>query len=54
VAEIFAPAAESILFYAAYGRQACRGGADVLRDTGTIVAANVASFVLGMFVTGEW
>ena len=41
VAEVFAPVAECLLFWLAFGKQSRR------RDFVVIVAANVASFVIG-------
>ena len=49
VAETFAPAAECLLFYLAFGG---KGGDGVTRrDLGTIVAANVLSFLVGEVLT---
>lgn len=42
VAETFAPAAECLLFWIAFGRKE-----SAFRDSATIVLANLASFVLG-------
>jgi hypothetical protein len=44
VAEIFAPVAECLLFWLAFGKEA------TWRDFGVIVAANLASFVVGEVV----
>jgi hypothetical protein len=48
VAETFAPAAECILFRAAFAIPTSRTAA--IRDMVTIVAANVASFVIGLWL----
>lgn len=48
VAETFAPAAECLLFRAAFPVPACRAAA--VRDMAAIVAANVASFVIGLWI----
>ena len=49
VAETFAPAAECLLFYLAFGG---KGGDGVTwRDLGTIVAANLLSFLIGEALT---
>ena len=49
VAETFAPAAECLLFYLAFGG---KGGDGVTwRDLGAIVAANVLSFLAGEVLT---
>jgi hypothetical protein len=45
VAETFAPAAECALFYLAFGGEG--GGGVSWRDFGTIVAANLLSFLAG-------
>ncbi|HSB26637.1 MAG TPA: hypothetical protein VLE19_02230 [Pyrinomonadaceae bacterium] len=47
VAEIFAPVAECLLFWLAFGRSADRERKDVGQDFLTIVLANLASFVAG-------
>ena len=44
VAEVFAPLAECVLFWLAFGREAR------WRDSAVIVIANVASFVLGEII----
>jgi hypothetical protein len=44
VAETFAPVAECLLFWLAFGREAR------WRDFGTIVIANIASFLLGELI----
>ena len=44
VAETFAPVAECILFWLAFGKEAR------WRDFGAIVIANVASFVIGVII----
>ena len=45
VAETFAPAAECLLFWAAFGERAT-----VWRDSATIVVANLASFLVGLAI----
>ena len=47
VAETFAPVAESILFWLAYGETEQVGKASMWRDFGAIVIANLASFLGG-------
>ena len=47
VAETFAPAAECILFWLAYGEAAQVGKASMWRDFVTIAVANLASFLGG-------
>ena len=47
VAETFAPVAECILFWLAYGRSEAIGTRSMWRDFATIVIANLASFVGG-------
>ena len=47
VAEIFAPVAECVLFWLAFGSAAEFGKRSMWRDFAAIVLANVASFVLG-------
>lgn len=47
VAETFAPIAECILFWVAFGRQEFLGGRSMWRDFAAIIAANLASFGLG-------
>lgn len=48
VAETFAPVAECLLFRAAFPIPTSRGAA--IRDMAAIVAANVASFVIGLWI----
>lgn len=48
VAEVFAPVAECLLFRAAFGPAPSRR--DALRDTATIVLANLVSFGLGEII----
>ena len=50
VAETFAPAAECMLFRAAFPIPTHRAAA--IRDMAAIVAANVASFVFGLWIFG--
>ena len=47
VAEIFAPVAECVLFWLAFGSTAEVGKRSMWRDFGAIVLANLASFLLG-------
>jgi len=47
VAEVFAPVAECILFWLAYGESGQVGKASMWRDFITIIIANLASFVGG-------
>jgi hypothetical protein len=47
VAETFAPVAECILFWLAYGESDQVGKASMWRDFGAIVVANLASFLGG-------
>jgi len=57
VAETFAPVAECILFWFAFGwnREAGRSGASMWRDFAAIVVANLASFGVGEILNRwEW
>jgi len=47
VAEVFAPVAECLLFWLAFGTAAEFGKRSMWRDFAVIIAANVASFLLG-------
>ena len=47
VAEVFAPVAECVLFWLAYGESEQVGKASMWRDFGAIVSANLASFLGG-------
>lgn len=47
VAETFAPVAECILFWLAFGKEAEVGRASMWRDFSAIVLANLASFAAG-------
>lgn len=47
VAETFAPVAECVLFWLAFGSAAEVGKRSMWRDFGAIVVANLASFLLG-------
>ena len=47
VAETFAPVAECVLFWLAYGARAQVGTASMWRDFGAIVLANLGSFLGG-------
>jgi hypothetical protein len=50
VAETFAPAAECILFWLAFGSGADLGKRSMWRDFGAIVLANLASFAAGEII----
>ena len=50
VAETFAPAAECVLFWLAFGNAAELGKGSMWRDFAAIVAANLASFVAGEII----
>lgn len=50
IAETFAPAAECALFWMAYGIDHSARHRDTLRDMGAIVAANLASFTIGLIL----
>lgn len=50
VAEIFAPVAECILFWLAFGSAAEFGKRSMWRDFGAIVLANLASFAAGEII----
>jgi hypothetical protein len=55
VAEIFAPVAECILFWLAFGSRAEWGGKSMWRDFVAIVAANLTSFAVGEVLNvWEW
>ena len=47
VAETFAPVAECILFWLAYGKSEEFGKKSMWQDFGAIVVANLASFIAG-------
>jgi len=47
VAETFAPVAECVLFWLAYGEKEAIGRVSMGRDFGAIVVANLASFIGG-------
>ena len=47
VAEVFAPVAECLLFWLAYGESDQAGTLSMWRDFGVIVIANLASFLGG-------
>ena len=47
VAETFAPVAECLLFWAAYGESVELGKKSMWQDFATIVSANLASFIVG-------
>ncbi len=53
VAETFAPVAECILFWLAFGEKEHLGGSGLRRDFAAIILANVASFGLGE-VMNHW
>jgi hypothetical protein len=50
IAETFAPVAECILFWLAFGNESEVGTRSMWRDFTTIVVANLASFLLGEVV----
>jgi len=50
VAETFAPVAECILFWLAFGSAAGLGKGSMWRDFAAIVAANLASFIAGEII----
>lgn len=50
VAETFAPVAECVLFWTAFGREKLLGGRSMWRDFAAIIVANLASFGLGEFL----
>ncbi len=53
VAEIFAPVAECLLFLSVFGNNASDKNTRVsYRDCGAIILANVASFLIGMWLFG--
>jgi hypothetical protein len=54
LAEIFAPAAECGLFWMAYWRGVPGLRSDLLRDMTSIVAANLASFLIGGWIASDW
>lgn len=47
IAETFAPVAECIIFWLAFGREELLGGRSMWRDFAAIIVANLASFGLG-------
>lgn len=47
VAETFAPVAECVLFWLAFGREGKSGDASMWRDFGVILVANLSSFLAG-------
>ena len=51
VAETFAPVAECLLFWLAFGRAEPRTAGNFWRDMAVIVAANLASFGAGLLIT---
>jgi hypothetical protein len=53
VAETFAPVAECVLFWLAFGEKKYPGGFATWRDFGAIIIANLASFGLGE-VMNHW
>jgi hypothetical protein len=55
VAETFAPAAECLLFWAAFGKRELLGTASMWCDFGAITLANVFSFLAGEWMnTAGW
>jgi hypothetical protein len=53
VAETFAPLAECLLFWLAFGKTEPRTRKALLRDMAAVVVANLASFVIGYYLM-EW
>jgi hypothetical protein len=53
VAETFAPVAECVLFWLAFGEQEYLGRPSMWQDFGTIIIANLASFAIGE-VMNHW
>lgn len=53
VAELFAPAAECWLFWAAFSRHMVQPRSELLRDMLTIAFANVVSFLLGGWIVNH-
>ena len=54
VAEVFAPTAECGLFWMAFWRGVPGLRSDFLRDMASIVAANLASFLIGGWIVRQW
>ena len=54
VAEVFAPVAECVLFWLAFGKEDEIGSKSMWRDFATIVCANLASFLVGEFWHAYW
>jgi hypothetical protein len=54
VAEVFAPVAECVLFWLAFGEEAEVGSKSMWRDFSTIVCANLVSFLVGEFWHAYW
>ena len=55
VAETFAPVAECLIFWMAFGREEVLGKRSMWRDFAAIIAANLASFGLGELLNaGRW
>jgi hypothetical protein len=55
VAEVFAPVAECVLFWLAFGKNAKGKRSTMLRDFAAIVIANFVSFLVGeVFVSWQW
>ncbi|HEV8368484.1 MAG TPA: hypothetical protein VGQ39_11090 [Pyrinomonadaceae bacterium] len=55
IAEVFAPVAECMLFWLAFGSSAESGRKDIWRDFLTIVVANLASFAVGEMLNAyQW
>ena len=54
VAEVFAPVAECVLFWLAFGKEDEIGSKSMWRDFATIVCANLASFLAGEFWHAYW
>lgn len=55
IAETFAPVAECVLFWLAYGKAEAFGKASMWRDFGAIIGANLASFLGGeILIAYNW
>ncbi len=53
VAETFAPVAECVLFWLAFGKDEELGRLSMWRDFGAILAANLGSFILGEILSAN-
>ncbi len=54
VSEVFAPVAECTLFWLAFGESKERFRRSMYQDLGTIVVANLASFLIGLWCLPIW